>query len=99
MGNEIERSYNYHNGTVWPWLIGAFTEAYLKLNARSGLFFLERILAGFETEMGQACIGTLNELYDGNPPYTPRGAMSFAMSVAETLRAMSVLKAFEANNG
>lgn len=99
VGNEIERSYNYHNGTVWPWLIGAFTEAYLKLNARSGLFFLERILAGFETEMGQACIGTLNELYDGNPPYTPRGAMSFAMSVAETLRAMSVLKAFEANNG
>ncbi len=93
-GNEVERAYNYHSGTVWPWLIGAFTEAYLKLYARSGVFFMERILSGFEVEMGQSCIGTLNELYDGNPPYTPRGAMSFAMSVAETLRAMSIVKEY-----
>lgn len=93
-GNEIERSYNYHNGTAWPWLIGAFTEAYLKIHKHSGVFFIQRMIIGFESEMGQGCIGTLNEFYDGNPPYTPRGAMSFATSVAETLRALSILKQF-----
>jgi hypothetical protein len=56
---------------------------------------MQRMIIGFESEMGQGCIGTLNEFYDGNPPYTPRGAMSFAMSVAETTRTLGILKQFD----
>lgn len=94
-GDEVGRSYNYHNGTVWPWLMGAFSEAYLKVYNRSGLSFLERRLIGFESEMSELCIGTLNELYDGNPPFKGHGAMSYALSVSEILRMVSILKKFE----
>lgn len=93
-GNEVERNNNYHNGTVWPWLFGAYAEAYLKLHKVSGLAFLERNLIGFESEMGENCIGTLNELFDGNPPFKARGAMSFAMSVGEILRTMTMLREY-----
>ncbi len=94
-GDEVGRSYNYHNGTVWPWLMGSFAEAYLKVYKMSGLSFLERRIIGFESEMSELCIGTLNELYDGNPPFKGHGAMSFAMNVAEILRMLQVLKQFE----
>ncbi|MBN1463082.1 MAG: glycogen debranching enzyme N-terminal domain-containing protein [Paludibacteraceae bacterium] len=94
-GDEVGRSYNYHNGTVWPWLMGAFSEAYLKVYKMSGLSFLERRRIGFESEMSELCIGTLNELYDGNPPFKGHGAMSFAMNVSEILRMLSILKKFE----
>jgi glycogen debranching enzyme len=94
-GDEVGRSYNYHNGTVWPWLMGPFAEAYLKVYKMSGLSFLERRFIHFESEMSELCIGTLNELYDGNPPFKGHGAMSFAMSVCEILRMVSVLKKFE----
>ncbi len=94
-GNEIERSYAYHNGTVWPWLIGPFAEAYLKIRKMSGLSFLERMTIGFESEMSEFCIGTLNELFDGNPPYKGQGAISFAMSIGEILRTLKLLETFE----
>lgn len=97
-GSEGDRSVSYHDGTAWPWLIGAFTEAYLKLHKHGGVFFLERITGGFESEMSNDCIGTLNEFYDGNPPFTARGAMSFAMSVAETLRAITILRDYTKQN-
>lgn len=48
--------------------------------------------------MSNDCIGTLNEFYDGNPPFTARGAMSFAMSVAETLRAITILRDYTKQN-
>jgi len=94
-GNEIERSYAYHNGTVWPWLTGAFAEAYLKIHKTSGLSFLERMTIGFESEMSELCIGTLNELFDGNPPFKGHGAISFAMNVAGILRTLRLLKSYE----
>ncbi len=94
-GNEIERSYAYHNGTVWPWLIAPFSEAYLKIRKMSGLSFLERMTIGFESEMSEFCIGTLNELFDGNPPYKGQGAISFAMNVGEILRTLKLLENFE----
>lgn len=94
-GNEIERSYAYHNGTVWPWLTAAFAEAYLRIYKSSGLSFLERMTIGFESEMGELCIGTLNELFDGNPPFRGHGAISFAMNVGEILRTLKLLKKYE----
>lgn len=94
-GNEIERNYSYHNGTAWPWLMGAYAEAYLKIHPISGLSFIERKLIAFESEMSELCIGTLNELFDGNPPFKGHGAMSFAMNVAEILRTLELIRKSE----
>ena len=54
--------------------------------------FIERIVVGLEAEMKKLCIGTLSELYDGNPPYKGHGGMSFAMNVAEILRVLRLLQ-------
>lgn len=92
IGGMLERNRNYHNGPVWPAFFGAYAASYLKVYGKSGHSFIERILTGLESELSELCIGTLPELFDGNPPYKGHGAMSFAVSVAETLRVMMQLK-------
>lgn len=95
IGGMRERNRNYHNGPVWPCTFGAFAAAYLKIYKQSGKSFIERMLVGLEAEMTELCIGTLPELFDGNPPYKGHGGMSFAMSVAETLRVLERIKNFD----
>lgn len=95
IGGMLERTRNYHNGPVWTWTIGAFTTAYLKIYKQSGLSFIQRMIVGIETEMTELCIGTIPELFDGNPPYKGHGGMSFAMSVAEVLRVLEMLNNVE----
>ena len=92
IGGQLERDRNYHNGPVWPSTIGAYAQAYLKVYKRTGLSFIQRLLYGFESEMRELCIGTLNELYDGNPPFKGHGGMSFARSVAAVLEVLHTLK-------
>jgi glycogen debranching enzyme len=70
-------------------------EAYLRIHKMSGLSFVERQLIGFEEEMTTHCIGSIPELYDGNPPYIGRGAVAFAMNVAEILRILDVLNEYD----
>ncbi len=89
--SQYERELSYYNGSAWPWLLGAYCEAYLKINGRGGIAFVERILIGMEEELQQHGIGTISELFDGNPPYMGRGAISFAMSVGEITRALCLL--------
>lgn len=91
VGPQVQRDYAYHQGTAWPWLMGFYLEAYLKIYKMSGLSFVYRSLIGFESEMRYHCIGSISELYDGNPPFQGRGAVSFAMNVAEILRILSLL--------
>lgn len=91
IGTDQERNKAYHNGTAWPWLMGFYAEAYLKLHKRSGVSFIERQLIGFDSDMTNNCIGSLSELYDGNPPFRGRGAISFAMNTAEILRVLRIL--------
>lgn len=95
VGGMLERNRNYHNGPVWPGLFGMFASAYLKVYKKSGRTFIERMLVGIEAEMTELCVGTLPELFDGNPPFKGHGAMSFAMSVAEVLRVLDKLKNVE----
>jgi predicted glycogen debranching enzyme len=95
IGGQLERDRNYHNGPVWPCTFGAFAMAYLKVYKQSGKSFLERMLVGFEAEMTELCVGTIPELFDGNPPFKGHGGMSFAMSVAEILRVLDLLKKYE----
>jgi predicted glycogen debranching enzyme len=91
VGPQTQRDYAYHQGTAWPWLDGFYMEASLKLYKRSRLSFIERQLVGYEDEMDYHAIGTISELFDGNPPFHGRGAMSFAMNVAEILRTLQLL--------
>ncbi len=93
-GTQTERSYAYHQGAVWPWLIGFYSQAYLKLHKRGGVSFIERQLIGLESEMTNNCIASLSELYDGNPPFKGRGTISFAMSVGEVLRVLKMLESY-----
>ena len=95
VGKQLDRDHAYHNGTAWPWLLGAYLEAYLKIFKLSGLSFVERMLIGFEEDMSMHCIGTLSELYDGNPPYMGRGAISFAPNVAAVLRVLKLVQKYE----
>lgn len=95
VGGMLERNRNYHNGPVWPFTIGAYCIAYLKIYKQSGVSFIERILTGFEAEMTELCVGTLPELFDGNPPFKGHGGMSFALSVAGVLRVLEHLNKFK----
>ncbi|MDR2475902.1 MAG: amylo-alpha-1,6-glucosidase [Bacteroidales bacterium] len=97
-GEARKREYAYHQGTAWPWLFGAYFEAYLKIFHLSGLSFVERLIAGFDEEMNNRCIGSISELFDGNPPYEGRGAISYAMNTAEILRIMKLIKKYSANS-
>lgn len=94
-GPQTQRDYAYHQGTAWPWLGGFFMEACLKLYKRSRLSFIERQMIGYEDEMAYHSLGTISELFDGNPPFHGRGAMSFAMNVGEILRTFSLLEKFK----
>ena len=94
VGPQVQRDYAYHQGTAWPWLEGFYVEACLKLYKRTRLSFLERQMVEYEDEMQCNCLGTISELYDGNPPFQGRGAISFAMNVAEILRALEMLEKY-----
>ena len=94
VGPQTQRDYAYHQGTAWPWLGGFYMEACLKLYKRTRLSFVERQMVGYEDEIDYHAIGTISELFDGNPPFHGRGAMSFAMNVAEILRTMRLLEKY-----
>ena len=75
----------YHQGTVWAWLIGPFIDAWLKVHP--GEFETAgKFLDGFERHLMNACIGSISEIFDAEPPFTPRGCIAQAWSVAEVLR-------------
>ena len=74
---------------------GFYMEASLKLYKRTRLSFIERQMVGYEGEMSSHCLGTISELFDGNPPFAGRGAISFAMNVAEILRALELLEKYQ----
>jgi predicted glycogen debranching enzyme len=84
-GDLRARDAAYHQGTVWGWLIGPFVDAWLKVypNDRAGA---RRCLEGLTEHLEQACVGSISEIFDAEEPYTPRGCIAQAWSVAEALR-------------
>ena len=94
VGPQIQRDYAYHQGTAWPWLAGFYMEACLKVYKYSRLSFIERQLVGYEEELFYHCLGTLPELFDGNPPFHGRGAISFAMNVGGILRVLKLMEKY-----
>lgn len=94
LGSPEERELALHQGPARPWLIGFYADAYLKVFGFSGVSYIDRMMIGFEDEMSQGCIGSLSQLYDANPPFSGRGAISHATNVAEVLRTTRNLKKF-----
>ena len=92
LGSPEDREISLHNGPARPWLMGFYADAYLRVFGMSGVSYIDRMLIGFEDEMSQGCIGSLSQLYDGNPPFAGRGAISHATNVAEVLRTLRTLK-------
>lgn len=95
VGPQLQRDYAYHQGTAWPWLAGFYFEAYLRIYKRSAISFVERQLISYEDEMTSHCLGSIPELFDGNPPFRGRGAVSFAMNVAQILRSLQLLEKYD----
>ncbi len=90
-GDQMTRDSAYHQGTVWPWLLEFYVKAYLKVHRKSNLNTAKNIFYGFEEDMTVAGIGTVSEIYDGDPPHHPRGAVSQAWSVAALLRISEII--------
>jgi len=92
-GDQRSRDAAYHQGTVWGWLLGPFVTAHCKVyrdpvRAQS---FLEPMIRHLQSHG----LGTLSEVFDGDPPFTPRGCIAQAWTVAELLRAWETLVTFK----
>jgi predicted glycogen debranching enzyme len=90
-GDRRNRDRAYHNGSVWPWLLGPFVTAYLKVKGKSDFrreFALKNFLFPlFGEQFFRAGLGSVSEIFDGEPPHKPKGCIAQAWSVAEPLRA------------
>jgi len=85
-GDLCARDAAYHQGTVWAWLIGPFADAWLRVHP-GDLAGAHGLLQGFVPHLGEGCLGTIAEIFDAEEPWTPRGCVAQAWSVAEVLRA------------
>lgn len=90
-GTQEERDHAYHQGTVWPWLFGPFCEGWLKVYGKQGVQRVRNLIFGLEEVMSEHGITTISEIYDGDPPHSPQGAISQAWSVSEVLRIIDIL--------
>jgi predicted glycogen debranching enzyme len=86
-GDLRSRDAAYHQGTVWGWLVGPFVDAWLRAHPddRAGA---AKLLDGFREHLSEACVGSISEIFDADAPYTPRGCIAQAWSVAEVLRCL-----------
>jgi predicted glycogen debranching enzyme len=89
-GDQPRRDAAYHQGTVWPWLLGPYVDAYQRIYKRAAPHDL---LLPFVAHLQEAGLGSVSEIFDGDPPHTPRGCIAQAWSVAELLRVTQMLSA------
>jgi predicted glycogen debranching enzyme len=89
-GNQYSRDSAYHQGTVWPWLLGPFVSAYVRVNdgTAQSRARAHELLRGIEQHLTEAGLGQISEIFDADPPHRPRGCFAQAWSVAEILRAL-----------
>ena len=91
-GGQDIRDSAYHQGTVWPWLIGAYIEANFRLYGKAFVGRAQTIIDDFEEDIAKYGVCSVGEVYDGNPPYVPNGCISQAWSVGEILRSIEMIK-------
>jgi predicted glycogen debranching enzyme len=88
-GDLRTRDAAYHQGTVWAWLVGPMVDAWLRVwpGDRAGA---RHLVDGIVAHLDEACVGSVSEIFDAEPPFTPRGCVAQAWSVAEALRALLI---------
>jgi predicted glycogen debranching enzyme len=86
-GDIVSRDAAYHQGTVWPWLLGPFIDAWRRAFPNDGAA-IAPFLAAFDAHLSDGCVGSISEIFDAEPPYAPRGCVAQAWSVAEVLRGL-----------
>lgn len=92
-GDPYERDAAYHQGTVWSWLLGTYADAIMKVKSEKSK--VKNVIDNFSHHLNEACMGTVSEIFDAEPPHYPRGCVAQAWSVAEILR---VIKDYELYN-
>jgi glycogen debranching enzyme len=92
-GDVHSRDAAYHQGTVWPWLLGPYADAWLTARGRGAASkrHLRELLDGFEPHLAERALGFVSEVFDGDAPHRPGGAPAQAWSVAELARARAAL--------
>ena len=99
IGNHSQRERAYHQGTAFPWLISFFADLSVKLFGKSALPYLEDIYNGFEIAIQENGIGSISEIYDGNPPHEGRGCISQSTSVGALLYLQYIIKVLNQKGG
>ena len=94
-GNAENREHATHQGSVFPWLLEHYAEAYLKVYGAKGITHIKDLKNNFEEVMHEHGLGTVSELYDGDPPHSPRGSISYAPSVASALQIIDKIETME----
>jgi len=89
IGDPHTRDSAYHQGTVWPWLIGPYIDAVIRLRGNAGRQTAKGLLENMRAHLSQAGLGTISEIFDGDAPHTPRGCIAQAWSVSEVLRVLN----------
>jgi predicted glycogen debranching enzyme len=89
-GDQYSRDSAYHQGTVWPWLLGPFVSAYVRVNGGTGEArkCAHELFRALQEHLSEAGLGQISEIFDADPPHAPRGCIAQAWSVAELLRAL-----------
>ena len=95
-GSQEERDSAYHQGTVWPWLLEGFSAGWLRIHKKSGVAYIDSLLHGFEEEMTQHGIGSVSEIYNGDPPHQAKGTISQAWSVSALLQMAKMIEKYSA---
>lgn len=85
-GDQLKRDGAYHQGTVWAWLMGPYIDAIIRYKTDTGIAESTAIISSYAIHLEEACLGSVAEIFDGDPPHYPRGCISQAWSVAELLR-------------
>lgn len=96
-GTPEERDFAAKNGSVWPWLLEFYVQACFDMNGDAFLPEAEEILANFNEDIQSYGIGSIGELFDADPPYAPRGAISQAWSVGSVVDIFAMIQARKAN--
>jgi glycogen debranching enzyme len=98
-GGPVERDSAYHQGTVWPWLLGPYVEAHLRVHnfEQSARDYCRQLLSALLDHLAEGGLGTLSEVYDGSWPHRSGGCIAQAWSVAETLRAWALVHSQQTN--
>ncbi len=94
-GDQATRDSAYHQGTVWPWLLGHYVEANFKLYGKAFIATAKEIASSFEEDITLYGIGSVSEVYDGDPPQQPNGCISQAWSIGELMRILQMIEEYE----